>query len=227
MAHPPGSTILANANNIVILPLYSLTMVYVNITLRFAPWEYDPETDEERKICCMKVDIAGFPAYLESLLPKVPILFEVIGQISPYDCFLTADGYQSPESSGQEDERLATCWIEAPHDYISRIYWMGIDPAIQEITGFIPGDVNTDKLLGEEDREVILQVCYQPPAGQSITSALPFYNSHGQREVLSSMAEVPFGQPMRIAFALESCFRRGEADGQPILIAVLEHMVIL
>ncbi|KAI1782217.1 hypothetical protein LXA43DRAFT_906424 [Ganoderma leucocontextum] len=215
-----GHTVLGDAENIIIVPLSTITMVYTNIALHFATWEYDPDTDEEREICCT-------PSYLDPQL-QVPILFEIIGQISPEECFLTADGYESPESNGQEDEHLATCWIETREDYISQIYWLGIAPAVQEIANQILTDVDQSRLLTDEQGEnVRLQVCYQPPAGQSIASTLPLYNSRGQRQVPSCVAEVPFGRVVRVAFALESCYCRGDPECERVLIAVLEHMAVM
>ena len=77
------------------------------------------------------------------------------------------DGYESPESSGQEDERLATCWIETRDDDISKLYWLGIAPAVQEIVNKIPADISTSRLLTDEPGEDLrIQVAYQPPAGQ-------------------------------------------------------------
>ncbi|KAI1796507.1 hypothetical protein LXA43DRAFT_879942 [Ganoderma leucocontextum] len=204
MANPRfGSTVLGDADNIIILPLSAITMVYTSLTLCFAMWEYDPETHEEREICCIR--FTELPPYLDTR-PTVPILFEVVGQIAREDCFLPADGYEGPESNRQEDEHLATCWIETRHDYVSQIYWLGVVPAVQEIANHIPTDVNTSRLLGEEHGEVRLQVAYQPPAGQSITSTLPLYDVRGERQVPSCVAEVPFRQPMWVAFALESCY---------------------
>ncbi|KAI1782540.1 hypothetical protein LXA43DRAFT_905512 [Ganoderma leucocontextum] len=226
MAHlHVGNTVLGDAENIVIVPLSTITMVYTNLALYFAMWEYDPDTDEEREICCTQ--FAEPPSYLDPQL-RVPILFEIIGQISLEECFLTADGYESPESNGQEDERLATCWIETREDYISRIYWLGIAPAVQEIANQIPTDVDTSRLLTDEQGEdVRLQVSYQPPAGQSIASTLPLYNSRGERRAPSCIADVPFGRPVRVAFALESCYCRGEPERERVLIAVLEHMTVM
>ncbi|KAI1781718.1 hypothetical protein LXA43DRAFT_1105466 [Ganoderma leucocontextum] len=222
MANPHiGSTVLADAENIIIIPLAAVTMIFTQLSVCFSTWEYDPETHEEREICCLQ--FSNLPSSLDPRL-KVPILFEIIGQITHEECFLTADGYEAPESSSQEDERLATCWIETRDDFISHIYWLGIVPAVREIATHIPGDVDTSRLLAEENGEVKLQVCYQPPAGQSIASTLPLYNVHGDREVPASIAEVPFGQPMRVAFALESCYFRDEPDRECVLIAVVEHI---
>ncbi len=162
-----GSTVLSDAENIVIIPLAAITMIYTNLYIRFLTWEYDQETHEEHEICCMQ--FSDLPSFLDPR-PRVPILFEIIGQVSHEDCFLTTDGYESPESSGQDDERLATCWIETRHDYISRIYWLGIAPAVQEIVNHVSGDVDTSKVLAEDSGEVRLQICYQPPAGQVSTS---------------------------------------------------------
>ncbi|KAI1788924.1 hypothetical protein LXA43DRAFT_893833 [Ganoderma leucocontextum] len=228
MAHPHvGNTVLGDAENIVIVSLPTITMVYINLALYFATWEYDPDTDEEREICCTQ--FTGLPSYLDvDPQLKVPILFEIIGQISPEECFLTADGYESPESNGQDDQRLATCWIETREDYISQIYWLGIAPAVQEIANQIPTDVDTSRLLTDEQGEdVRLQVMYQPPAGQSIASTLPLYNSRGEHRVPSHIAEVPFGRPVRVAFTFESCYCRGEPERERVLIAVLEHMAVM
>lgn len=165
MASLIGSTVLSDAENIIVVPLSTITMIYTNLAIYFVTWEYNPETDEEREICCTQ--LTELPSHLDPQL-RVPILFEVIGQISPDECFLTADGYKSPESSGEEDELLATCWIETPEtDYISQLYWLGIAPAVQEIAHQIPTDVDTSRLLTDEQGEDIrLQVSYQPPAGQ-------------------------------------------------------------
>ncbi len=241
MAHPHfGSTILADAENIIIIPLYAIMMVYTSLTICFITWDFDPDTREEHEICCFTPT--------QHTQPNVPILFEVVGQIALEDCFLTADGYKSPESSGEDNERLATCWIETRPDYISRIYWLGVVPAVQEIANHIPTAVDTSRVIGEDQGQIRLQVCYQPPAGQvrcflnccgmvcsrhsdiyfqSITSTLPLYNIHGERQVPSCVGEVPFGQPMRVAFALESRYCRDEPESERVLVAVLEHMAII
>ncbi|KAI1781642.1 hypothetical protein LXA43DRAFT_908153 [Ganoderma leucocontextum] len=219
-----GSTILAGAENIIIIPLYAITMVYISLTICFTTWDFDPDTHEEHEICCFR--FTDLPPHLDPR-PKVPILFKVIGQIALEDCFLTADGYECPESSGAEDEHLATCWIETRPDYISETYWLGVVPAVQEIANHIPTDVDTSKLIGEDEGQVRLQVCYQPPAGQSITSTLPLYNIRGERQVPSCISEVPFGHPMRVAFALECRYCRDEPECERVLVAMLEHMTIV
>ena len=122
MAHPHfGYTLLADAENIIIIPLYAITMVYTSCIISFTTWEFDPDTREEHEICCFR--FSNLPSYLDPR-PKIPILFEVIAQIAPEDCFFTADGYESPESSGADDERLATCWLETGPDSISQTYWL-------------------------------------------------------------------------------------------------------
>ena len=163
-----ATTVLGDAENIIVVPLSTITMLYTRLTLRFATWEYDPDTDEEREICCTQFAEAEAPPHLDiDPLIKIPILFEIIGQISEEECYLTADGYESPESSGQEDERLATCWIETRDDDISKLYWLGIAPAVQEIVNKIPADISTSRLLTDEPGEDLrIQVPYQPPAGQ-------------------------------------------------------------
>ncbi len=171
----PGSTVLSDAEDIIIVPLSSVTMIYTTLLLCFLVWEYDPETREEREICCFR--FSDLPSHIDPR-PRIPILFEIIGQIAFEDCFLTADGYEDPVSSGQEDEHLATCWIETRDEYVSRIYWQGIAPAVQEIASHIPGSVDASRLLGEVDGEVILQVCYQPPAGQVRAVAVHIYLDH-------------------------------------------------
>ena len=161
-----ATTVLGDAEKIIVVPLSTITMLYTHLTLRFATWEYDPDTDEEREICCTQ--FAEAPPHLDiNPLIKIPILFKIIGQISKDECYLMTDGYESPESSGQEDERLATCWIETRDDDISKLYWLGIAPAVQEIVNKIPADISTSRLLTDEPVEDLrIQVAYQPPAGQ-------------------------------------------------------------
>ncbi|KAI1782882.1 hypothetical protein LXA43DRAFT_1068178 [Ganoderma leucocontextum] len=87
--HHIGNTILGDAENIIIVPLSAVTMVYTNLTLYFATWEYNPDTDEEREICCTQFTE---PSPILDPQLRVPILFEIIGQISLEECFLTVDG---------------------------------------------------------------------------------------------------------------------------------------
>ena len=47
-----ATTVLGDAEKIIVVPLSTITMLYTHLTLRFATWEYDPDTDEEREICC-------------------------------------------------------------------------------------------------------------------------------------------------------------------------------
>lgn len=54
------------------------------------------------------------PPFNHHLLARVPIIFEVIGRISPAYCYLTTTGdayYDVPDSL---DYPLASCWLEAP-----------------------------------------------------------------------------------------------------------------
>lgn len=104
--HLVGSTVLANAERIITIPLPAVTKLYTALCLCFLTWEYDLETQEEHKICCIHLSHL-FPSL--HTYPKVPILFEIIRQIAHEDCFLTANGYESPESSRQEDECLVMC----------------------------------------------------------------------------------------------------------------------
>ena len=47
-----------------------------------------------------------------------------------------------------EDDVLASCWIEARQEYISRIYWGGLERAVQYISvHLVPDGVDTWHLL--------------------------------------------------------------------------------
>lgn len=157
---PADIITLDSAPDIILCPLYFITM-FPQFAVCFAITEDDEFTHEFRRICCLRPDPL---AYLPR--PKRPVLFEVIGQIAAHDCHLTARG---DEEHQDPNDPVASCWVEARPDDVSRIYWRSLLPTIQSVMDVIPGAVDSSKLVaGRADsvESVRLQVIWRAPDGE-------------------------------------------------------------
>ena len=81
--------LLRYADQILICPLFVVAAVYSNFDMCFVTSDYDHTTHEERETCC--INIEPDPTLMDPL-PRLPILFEVVGQIAMHQCFLTSEG---------------------------------------------------------------------------------------------------------------------------------------
>lgn len=151
---------LATSSDIILSPLYFLSM-FQEFVVCFAITDEDEETYEYRLICCLSPN----PLVYEPRANR-PVLFEIIGQIARHDCWLTALG---DEKNQDPDDPIASCWVEARPDHISRIYWRSVLPTVEAIIDTIPGAVDSTKLVSghaEAVESVRLQVIWRAPEGE-------------------------------------------------------------
>lgn len=157
---PPEIVTLETASDVILCPLYFLSQ-FPQFVVCFAVTEVDEQTHEYRRICCLHPN----PVMFEPRARR-PILFELIGQIATHDCHLTVRG---DEEHQDPDDPIASCWVEARPDDISRIYWRSLLPAVQEIMEAIPGAVDSTKLVygyAQAVESVRLQVIWRAPDGE-------------------------------------------------------------
>ncbi|KAI0720550.1 hypothetical protein C8T65DRAFT_735881 [Cerioporus squamosus] len=217
-----------NAENILIVPLCMVCATYSHLAVQFTVSGFVLETCEVRHICCVKPD----PDRGIDVRPTEVIMFETECFISPFECFATARGHEAFDSITEEP--LVSFWLTARQrgDYISRLYWEQVLPAVQAIAESVPWPVDLSEVVRKspEDGSVRLRVIWRPPKGQTIESALPFYNKRGRRTVPESILEVPFGQAVRVGFTLEYFYKyvgRSSEDKPRTLYALLTHVSLL
>ncbi len=130
----------------------------------------DRDGSEKRYTCCIHQN--GNP---QLPLPKTPLVFNVYGQITPEDCFLTARGRLRP----MDEEPVASCWLQARPNIASDIRWRGIIPTIEAIADEYGGVVDFSHLLMlGPDGKIQLQVIWQGDVGEVSTSPMCTRNSY-------------------------------------------------
>lgn len=159
---PPKPITLENATQTIIVPLYFLSM-FRQLLVCFAVTEYQHYAGkhEYRRICCLRPDTTIF-----NPRQKRPVLFELVGQIAREDCYLTALG---DEAHQEPDDPVASCWVTARPDIISRIHWRSVLPTIQDIMDTIPGGVDSSKLVAGRVNDIAsvrVQVLWRAPDGE-------------------------------------------------------------
>ncbi|KAJ3488426.1 hypothetical protein NLI96_g2849 [Meripilus lineatus] len=139
-------------------------------------------------------------------LPLVPALFEVIGQISRRDCFLTTTGDREFCHLTPEETARISCCIEARPTINSQIQWGRYHAALMKIvehTG--EADVNRRPLffINKENLlpriEVSVWKC--PSLGHEIEET-PMLDKDGNHALPKSLEGVPFDQPFRALFTV-------------------------
>ncbi|KAI0686379.1 hypothetical protein C8T65DRAFT_591227 [Cerioporus squamosus] len=226
MSTQPEFLTIDNAEHIIVAPLSMMCATYSSLAVQFTVSGYVLETGEVRWICCLQPhpDRPTAP-------PTQPILWELEGQISPFECFATALGRTFFEDTASEE--LVSFWLVVRRrgDHISRIYWDQLLPAVHAIARSIPSaEVDLSEVIHQspEDGSVRLQLKWQPPRGQTIDSTLPFYNKSGKRKVPASILDVPFGDAVRVGFAFEYFYKYiGSAPRPRTLQATLHHVSVL
>lgn len=154
------------------------------------------------------------------LLARVPIIFEVIGRISPAYCYLTTTGdayYDVPDS---QDFPLASCWLEAPETnklgaitewvrMMDQLNQLGLDmklersqfvskkpdeqyPKLQVIWG--PTTVSFCSLRSNS----VLLIIFNLQSSRGLS--LPLFDELGKQYAPRSVCQVPFGKHVRALF---------------------------
>ncbi len=161
MSTQPQFLTVDNAEGIIIVPLSILCAPYSNLTVQFTGSGYVLETGEVRWLCCVQ-------PHPDTTPPTIPIIWELEGVISPFECFATSFGRAIFEDVGSEEE--VSFWLVARRrgDHVARIYWDQVLPAVQAIARSIHSTAEVD--LSEvihlrEDGSVRLQLKWQPPHG--------------------------------------------------------------
>ncbi|KAI0658949.1 hypothetical protein C8Q70DRAFT_1054633 [Cubamyces menziesii] len=218
---PPQLVTLEDAPRIILCPLHVVTSAHSNLVLCFATSD-ESGSEVRRMLCVRKTPLVPGPR------PRMPLLLEIVGQIAADNCYLTVDGHPNTAAAdgtaAEDDEREASCWIEARPDVVSRIYWRSVLPTIQTIAEHITGEVDMSNLVTvTPNGSVRLQVIWQPSPGETITSSLPMFNEAGEHQVPATLADVPFNVAVRVVFTLEYHYDR-EQDGPRTLFASLTRI---
>ncbi len=139
-------------------PLHTLASEFISVGLVFGPTDRDGS--EKRHVLC----IQHRNARTRELLPKQPLLFDVVGQICHEDCFFTADGIPHMDPP---EEPVASCWLEPRPHMVSEINWRGVLGSVQKVVTHISGPVDTSRLLAVgANGEPKLQVIWQGNPGE-------------------------------------------------------------
>ncbi|KAI1786735.1 hypothetical protein LXA43DRAFT_897380, partial [Ganoderma leucocontextum] len=141
---------------------------------------------------------------------KRPLLFDIVGQIAPYQCYLTARGLPQPgDLVGKEP--VVSCWLEARPHFMSEINWRGVKDSVGKVIEAISGNVDTSRLFAkDDDGRPMLQIIWQGYSGQT-AGVLPMFDALGNHRVPATISEVPFGEAMHACFSIEyySCRQTG------------------
>lgn len=166
------------ADDVVLCPLHVLMSIDPVLEFCFAT-SYRRDA-EYRRIFCVR---HARPNII--LGPKMPVLFEVIGQIAVQNCYLTTHGRKKDleTAEGTADERftkdplaiavdseetIASCWIEPRPDLASTLYWPSVYPTVKAIMDSVPLPMNTDHAVSVPRRDEVtrLQVVWSPRDGE-------------------------------------------------------------
>ncbi|KAI0365888.1 hypothetical protein BV20DRAFT_1098068 [Pilatotrama ljubarskyi] len=176
---------------------------------------FAPTVDsDEHFVCCMPVDPPEpFPVDNDMEIDSTPIIFTVIGQIAPEECYLTAQGDQrAARPDHSRSGPLASCWLESRPDRASCLEWRQIPSAIARVASAAVGPVNTSRVLRfmPNDGAVQLRVRFAPRDGE-LRDTLPFFNNEWNARVIpETLKEVPFNTPIRAMFTLEYVYEGDE-----------------
>lgn len=135
--------------------------------LHFGPVDHD--SSKKHHICYVVHKV--LPCLYTSPKPKMPILFNILGQIAVENCFLTTWGCLWPSN----EEPIASCWLQQCPNIVSDLTWCSILPAIKALIDeyAVTCKVNTSKLLiVGVDGKLQLQVIWQGEVGEVSTSFL-------------------------------------------------------
>ncbi|RDX40232.1 hypothetical protein OH76DRAFT_1366535 [Lentinus brumalis] len=228
MSTQPNFLTIENAERAIVVPLSAMCAPYNQLEVQFTGSSYSFETGEVRWICCLQ----PHPDHRPLTPPTIPIIWELEGVISPLECFVTALGRDTFFDDINPEQEVVSFWLVARRrgDYISRLYWDQVLPAVQAIARSIPSsEVDLSEVIHQspEDASVRLQLTWQPPHGESIESALPFYNKTGRRIVPASILDVPC-DAVRVAFTVDYLYKYVGAAARPrTLQAVLQNVSVL
>ncbi|KAI0673880.1 hypothetical protein C8Q78DRAFT_1019575 [Trametes maxima] len=137
----------------------------------------------------------------------LPVVFTVIGQIAPEDCFLTTTGdTRTPRQDHIQDRPLASYWLESRPDRDSCLEWRQLSMAIEHVVSIAEHPLNTSRVVRfvPNEHAVQLHVRFCPEEGE-LDDTLPLVKlgPPNTRLVPASLSEVPFNQPLRASFTLE------------------------
>ncbi|PIL26811.1 hypothetical protein GSI_11072 [Ganoderma sinense ZZ0214-1] len=138
------------------------TPVFHLLVVRWFTNEYETEVLTRRRICCRR---PTEDRYVNGILaPPIlePFVFELIGQIAEYDCHLTVDGH-----GDRTEAPVASCWIEACPDQVSRIEWAQSIVSLNRIIDTIREPVCPDE-LAFEGNPIRYQLFFEPPEGRTV-----------------------------------------------------------
>ncbi|KAI0667042.1 hypothetical protein C8Q78DRAFT_982805 [Trametes maxima] len=146
-------------------------------------------------------------------IDALPVVFTIIGQIAPEDCYLTAEGdTRDMRPDHVQDRPLVSFWMESRPDRDSCLEWRQYPSAIERVACVAEDpEVNTSRVIRfkPNERAVQLRLRFSPYEGQ-IKDTLPFiYNRSNTRRVPETLQDVPFDTPFRATFTLE-CIREGD-----------------
>lgn len=133
---------------------------------------FAPTVDsDDHFICCIPLVPPELIPDDDSEIDTLPVVFTVIGQVAPEECFLTAVGDQREDrpDTTAHNRPLASCWLESRPDRDSCVEWRQLPPAIQRIASTaVAGDLNTSRLLRFAPNEgaVQLRVRFVPYEGE-------------------------------------------------------------
>lgn len=132
---------------------------------------FAPTVDsDDHFICCIPLLPPESIPDDDSEIDVVPVVFTMIGQIAPEDCFLTATGDQRESRPDYvQDKPLASCWFESRPDRDSCLEWRQLPSAIDRIASTaVPGPLDTSRVVRftPNDGAVQLRIRFVPPEGE-------------------------------------------------------------
>ncbi|KAI1782022.1 hypothetical protein LXA43DRAFT_905138 [Ganoderma leucocontextum] len=191
---PSPLVILSEADNILLCSLHTFSTTYLSQALCFGV--SDRNTSEWCRIVCVRRT-----SITRTLLPKTPVVFDIIGQISGgSECFLSVDGVPRDTSStnAASAEPVASCWMEPRPNVVARVNWNGVQASVEQILAEIPGEVDTSRFIRSEDGMMKIQLVWQGYPGETGAS-LPMFDELGNHYVPATRSDIPFDRPMHAA----------------------------
>ncbi|EIW61002.1 uncharacterized protein TRAVEDRAFT_46229 [Trametes versicolor FP-101664 SS1] len=166
------------------------------------------DSDNHYVLCIPMDPPEAHPVDDDSEIDVLPVIFTIIGQIAPEECFLTTAGDEREDRPDHaRGGPLASCWMESRADRSSCLEWRQLPSAIEHVaSAAVAGEpLNTSRVLrfAPNDGAVQLRVRFVPNSGELKDTLPVFDNDANTRCAPDSADEIPFNKPFRAMFTLE------------------------